>query len=201
VVSNTGLPVLASSATSLSSSHEIHVAVRDRDAAVHRAAADLERAQIEGRFPDARAGGGFEGQYLHLVIDDRRRRVHHAVDDDGRCLEAGGVAGLDECDRRERADVLRGDLVERRIPVIGVVLAAQELVLGVAVGAGEHLVGERDVGPGGQRSEALRRRRRGADDFVGLPAPSWSECACRGTMIRPVITGRLPMFSRKATSS
>ncbi len=92
---------------------DIDSAVAGRDAAVDWTAANLERSEIVCDVPEPLARRRVHRHDDHLLVDDRSRDVHHAVDDDWSRLEARRHARLKERHQVEGLDVVGRNLFER----------------------------------------------------------------------------------------
>ncbi len=113
----------------------------DRHPAVVRAAAEDRGAELVLVAPHLLALPQVVGEH-HVV---RRGDVHHAVHHDRRVLEAPQPldVGLDDHARHQPRHILRADLVERRVALVGVVAAVHEPVTGRRIQ--QHLRCDHDV--------------------------------------------------------
>ena len=139
---------------------DIEQAIRHRHTATLRAAAQLGVAKVGCVRPKLLSCRCIVGQ--HVII--RRGDVHDAVDYDRTVFEAAHHAGLDDRHRLQLADIVGGDLVQRREALIVVSAAIEDPVVEILVSAELLLGGDADIGAHRRRIDdgcRLRRRRRG----------------------------------------
>ena len=119
---------------------EIDLVVENLDAAIVGAAAKgRDRSHLVSVVPELLAGLGVK----RVDMAERRRHVHHAIDDDRRRLEQFLDVGLENPGDTQTLDVVAIDLLGGIETCLGVIAVGEQKILRVLVGRVELLLGDR----------------------------------------------------------